>query len=191
MPTVLTNRQTLVKGAESYFCLPVHSVSLSDGFSLPIMPLPNRIAELRKAEDVTIEELAERTGISVSYLSRMATGGRNVSLKNLSKIAEALNVLPSDLLPDGQAPDQVPVVGYVGAGAENHYYSFADAPEDWVPMPPGGGGTRRPSPSRSEATAWAQSSTPGSCTTTTGTTRPVRSCCGNSASSASLTAGCW
>lgn len=190
MPTVLTNRQTLVKGAESYFCLPVHSVSLSDGFSLPIMPMPNRIAELRKAKDVTIEELAERTGISVSYLSRMATGGRNVSLKNLSKIAEALNVLPSDLLPDGQAPDQVPVVGYVGAGAENHYYSFADAPEDWVPMPPGGE-TRRPSPSRSEATAWAQSSTPGSCTTTTGTTRPVRSCCGNSASSASLTAGCW
>ena len=53
------------------------------------MPAPNRIAEIRKAKDVKIEDLAEKTGLSVSYLSRMATGGRNVSIKNLEKIATA------------------------------------------------------------------------------------------------------
>ena len=89
MPILLTNRQTDVKGPDRYFCLSVPSVPLSVGFNLPIMPAPNRIAEIRKAKDVKIEDLAEKTGLSVSYLSRMATGGRNVSIKNLEKIATA------------------------------------------------------------------------------------------------------
>lgn len=67
MPTVLTNRQTDVKGPDRYFCLSVPSVPLSVGFNLPIMPAPNRIAEIRKAKDVKIEDLAEKTGLSVCH----------------------------------------------------------------------------------------------------------------------------
>lgn len=139
MPALLTNRQTSVKRVNDYLCLSGGGISLSGGFNLPIMPPPNRIAELRSAKGLTIEQLAEATGISVSYLSRLATGDRNLSVKNLNKIAVALGVGASDLLTETVIPaDQVPVVGYVGAGAENHYYDGGQPPNDYVPMPPGG-----------------------------------------------------
>lgn len=66
---------------------------------------PNRITELRKAMGMTIEDLAERSGVSVSYISRMANGGRNVAVKNLEKLASALGVKPQDLLRDTD-PDE-------------------------------------------------------------------------------------
>lgn len=62
------------------------------------MGKPNRITEWLKRRGVVLEELAERTGLSTSYLSRMAAGGRNVSLKNLAKVASALDIDQSDLV---------------------------------------------------------------------------------------------
>ena len=98
-------------------------------------PHPNRINDIREAKGVTIEQLAEKTGISISQISRMASGKRNLSVKNITKIAAALDVQPRDLLLDEPA---VPVVGYVGAGAEMHHYANADHPDEGAPMPPGG-----------------------------------------------------
>ena len=54
MPILLTNRQTDVKEPDRYFCLSVPSVPLSVGFNLPIMPAPNRIAEIRKAMELLL-----------------------------------------------------------------------------------------------------------------------------------------
>lgn len=81
---------------------------------------PNRIREHRQAQELTIEELAERTGLSVSYVSRLEKGERNLSMRNLNLFAHALNVASSELLED--APplkiNTVAVMGRIGAGAE-------------------------------------------------------------------------
>ena len=84
---------------------------------------------------MTIEQLAEKAGMSVSYLWRLAHRERNLSHKNLAKIATALEVPQKELLGQNQ---MVPIVGYVGAGAVMHYYAFADSPDEFVPMPENG-----------------------------------------------------
>ena len=82
--------------------------------------LPNRIREHREARDMTIEELAEATGLSVSYVSRLEKGERNLSVRNMNLIAHALTVAPGDLLPSAEErpSNVVAVMGRIGAGAE-------------------------------------------------------------------------
>lgn len=81
---------------------------------------PNRIREHRTASDLTIEDLAEKTGLSVSYVSRLEKGERNLSMRNLNLFAHALNLTASELLTDSpQKPlNVVAVMGRIGAGAE-------------------------------------------------------------------------
>lgn len=81
---------------------------------------PNRIREHRLAVDLTIEELAEKTGLSVSYVSRLEKGERNLSVRNLNLFAHALNLQSSDLLEDrpNKPTNVVAVMGRIGAGAE-------------------------------------------------------------------------
>lgn len=75
----------------------------------------NNITEIREKKRMTIEQLAEKTGLSVSYISRMARGDRNISLKNLNKIADGLGVMPSELIgPVSQ--QEIPVLSWVSAG---------------------------------------------------------------------------
>lgn len=45
---------------------------------------------LRREKDLTIEQLAERSGISSKYLQRVEVGKRNISIKNLYKVANGL-----------------------------------------------------------------------------------------------------
>jgi transcriptional regulator with XRE-family HTH domain len=61
----------------------------------------NRIREIRQARGMTLEDLSEQTGLSVSYLSRMESQKRNVSLHNLQTIAIALGVSVRALIPEG------------------------------------------------------------------------------------------
>lgn len=60
------------------------------------MPMTNarqiRLKEALEAADMTLEQLAEATGISVSYLSRLGSGKRTVSLKHLRKISLGLGI---------------------------------------------------------------------------------------------------
>lgn len=81
---------------------------------------PNRIRELRDERDLTIEEVAEKTGLSVSYVSRLENGERNLSVKNLNLFAHALDVAPQEILvaEAGRASNVVAVMGRIGAGAE-------------------------------------------------------------------------
>lgn len=65
--------------------------------------LKNRINEIRSARGLTFEELADRAGMSPSFVSLMARGKRNISLKNLSRLASALDCQPEDLLGVGTA----------------------------------------------------------------------------------------
>lgn len=81
---------------------------------------PNRIREIRRALDLTIEDLAERTGLSVSYVGRLESGERNLSVKNMNLLARALEVTSQELLNriDDAKRNVVAVMGRIGAGAE-------------------------------------------------------------------------
>jgi len=76
---------------------------------------PNQIAAVRKRAGLKIDELAEKTGLSTTYIWRMERGQRNVSLKNLQKMAEALGVAPSELIEQKPVSD-VPILSWVSAG---------------------------------------------------------------------------
>ncbi|MEJ8571275.1 XRE family transcriptional regulator [Microbaculum marinum] len=59
--------------------------------------MANRIRERRKAKGITLEELADRSGLSTSYLSRIETNNRELSLESLIRIARGLGEDPEDL----------------------------------------------------------------------------------------------
>lgn len=51
-----------------------------------------RIKQLRAEKNMSQEELALISGLNQSYLSGVETGKRNVSILNIARIAQALNV---------------------------------------------------------------------------------------------------
>lgn len=51
-----------------------------------------RIKQLRQDLDITQEELAYRCNLHRTYISSVELGKRNISIKNIAKIADALNV---------------------------------------------------------------------------------------------------
>lgn len=57
----------------------------------------NRIRSIRRGKDMTLEALADVTGISAGHLSRMEAGSRGVSLEQYLTIARALGVEVVDL----------------------------------------------------------------------------------------------
>jgi transcriptional regulator with XRE-family HTH domain len=59
---------------------------------------PNRIKELREAQGMTLETLADLVGLSTSYVQRLENGGRNLAVKHFNAFAAALNVAPTDLI---------------------------------------------------------------------------------------------
>jgi transcriptional regulator with XRE-family HTH domain len=71
---------------------------------------------MRKAKGITLEKLAELSGLSVSYLSRLEKSGRNLSLKNMNLIARALGGNAPDLLPVASTHHRIKLEGEVQAG---------------------------------------------------------------------------
>lgn len=59
---------------------------------------PNRIKELREAQGMTLETLADLVGLSTSYVQRLENGDRNLAVKHFNAFAAALNVVPTDLI---------------------------------------------------------------------------------------------
>jgi len=64
----------------------------------PLVIFGRRLAELRKAQGMSQEQLALVSGIARSYVSGVERGQRNISLLNILRLAQALNVSPSMLL---------------------------------------------------------------------------------------------
>jgi len=56
------------------------------------------MSQLRKAKGWSQEKLAEKADLHRNYASSSERGERNVSLKNICKIAKALGIKPSELL---------------------------------------------------------------------------------------------
>ncbi|MEE4577654.1 helix-turn-helix transcriptional regulator [Paenibacillus polymyxa] len=57
-----------------------------------------RIRDIRKSKGLSQEALAEQAGFNSSYIGFIERAERNISLKNLEKIAKALNVSVYQLL---------------------------------------------------------------------------------------------
>ena len=58
-----------------------------------------RIREIRLAKNISIEYLANTSGMDYSQLARMETGQVNFTISYLFRVAEALGVTPKELLP--------------------------------------------------------------------------------------------
>lgn len=67
--------------------------------------MANQIRKLRKDQDITLEALADLTGISTSYLSRIESGARGLSLENVMRIARALGREPEEISDDFDPAD--------------------------------------------------------------------------------------
>lgn len=58
-----------------------------------------KIREIRVSNGISIENLANSSGMDYSQLARMETGQVNFTISYLFRVAEALGVTPKDLLP--------------------------------------------------------------------------------------------
>lgn len=98
------------------------------------------LKEWRKHRGLTLQAVAEMTGMSVGHLSDVERGKRGLNGTLISTLASAYGVGTSDLLASPEMAGQekrrtVPLVGYVGAGAEAHYYADSQGPFDYVTAP--------------------------------------------------------
>lgn len=62
------------------------------------MAFGRRVCELRKGAGLTQESLAHAAGMHWTYVGQIERGERNLSFKNLMKLARGLGVEPGELL---------------------------------------------------------------------------------------------
>lgn len=70
--------------------------------------LGHAIRRVRVAQDVSQEELGFRAGLHRTYIGGIERGEKNPSYENLLKLAEALDVAPSDLLREAESQPEWP-----------------------------------------------------------------------------------
>ena len=63
-----------------------------------------RVRRQRKALGLTQEDVAERSTLHVSYVAQVERGERNISLTNILKVADALDLDPGDLVAGLEPP---------------------------------------------------------------------------------------
>lgn len=61
------------------------------------MALKILIRQMRLQKNVTLQTLSEKTGISVSHLSEVECGKKDITLRRLCKVAEAMGVSAKEL----------------------------------------------------------------------------------------------
>jgi hypothetical protein len=87
--------------------------------------------------------LAKALGRSPSAVTDLLNGSRRLRAEEIAVAADYLGVEPPRFLGGRAAPSRaprgalVPVVGFVGAGAEAHFYADGQGPFDEVPAPDG------------------------------------------------------
>jgi len=101
--------------------------------------------------------------ISRGQFIKLERGERKLTERTIALAARAFGVSEADVIADRVT---VPLVGFVGAGAEAHFYAQGQGPFDEVP---GSGRLQRSQrlPWKYAATAWGHSSIAPSSTTTT------------------------
>lgn len=65
-----------------------------------------RIRKIRKARNLTQDELAEKVGISTTHMSHIETGNTKLSLPVFISLASALDIRTDELLHEGRQVDR-------------------------------------------------------------------------------------
>ena len=73
-------------------------MALAQRWTVAPMSLGAEVRRRREAQRLTLEKLAERTGLTPHYLSTIETGKRDPSVSTLLSLANGLGVAPGDLL---------------------------------------------------------------------------------------------
>jgi len=60
-----------------------------------------KLKELRVEKGLSQEELADMSGLHRTYVGSVERGERNISIDNMERLADALNIQIMDLLNDG------------------------------------------------------------------------------------------
>lgn len=75
------------------------TIITKDKGGLELVNIGNNIRYFRKKTHLTQEQLAEKSGLSVNFISRLErTSDQNVSIKTLIKIAEVFNISLAELV---------------------------------------------------------------------------------------------
>jgi transcriptional regulator with XRE-family HTH domain len=61
-----------------------------------------QIKEIRKEKKITLKEMSEKTGLSISFLSQMERGISTITLVSLKKITDVLQVSMKDLFDEAE-----------------------------------------------------------------------------------------
>jgi transcriptional regulator with XRE-family HTH domain len=69
-----------------------------------------RLRELRQARGMTQDDLANKASVTTSYLSRLESGKVAPGIDMVERIASALGTTVAELLPEGTAPDPLPIL---------------------------------------------------------------------------------
>ena len=64
-----------------------------------LLSFGKRVQELRKTKGISQEELASVAGVHRTYIGMIERAEKNITLCNIEKIANALNISISDLFP--------------------------------------------------------------------------------------------
>lgn len=79
---------------------------LQEGWKRPYLaPLGRQVRELREARGWTMADLARRSGLTRSQVRKLETAVHSPGRPTLEKLAAALEVAVSNLVPDVTPPD--------------------------------------------------------------------------------------
>lgn len=95
----------------------------------------NNLKKLRELRNWTQQQAADAMGYSKGGYLKLERSERGLTLPIIEKAAGVYGVPTTEVYTEEEL---VPLVGYVGAGAEMHYYADGDNPDDFVPMVPQG-----------------------------------------------------
>lgn len=87
------------KPASTYFPLG-HGAGHWNGHICPDMPLTINIRQIREDRGYTLEDVADKVGVSIPHLSNVERGKKNLNNHLLTRIADALGVHPAALISD-------------------------------------------------------------------------------------------
>lgn len=62
---------------------------------------------IRQTQDLSQKELADRSGLTVRYISRLENSPQNITLDVVERLAKGLNCDPSDILGKEQVNSQI------------------------------------------------------------------------------------
>ena len=105
-------------------------VSYANGYKMG-----NNLKKLREQMGWTHQQAADALGVSRGQFIKLERSERKLTQEYIQRAAAVFKVPETDIF---LLPKEAPVVGYVGAGSEAHYYDGGHPPDDFAPMPPGG-----------------------------------------------------